>query len=215
MSSSPSLDEYDIYGPDCIGPRPTRDSSITMEPQMVNCLRSLIPRYLRAIAEDDLVAFWAWVMPQWEKRFPQCFTYPYQPEYRDSYRRWQTRLEDWLDTEGGGDCEKFLNTPSVKSTSASASSQVADDEASNSVSSQQAADLVIDRASATSSDLEHFGRVSVYSEVPGECVLKRDLSNLRAEVEKWRAAILPTLGMDLQTWIKLVTTDQAATDAAT
>ncbi|SJL01035.1 uncharacterized protein ARMOST_04351 [Armillaria ostoyae] len=190
MSSSPSLDEYDIYGPDCIGPRPTRDSSITMEPQMVNCLRSLIPRYLRAIAEDDLVAFWAWAI---------LFQH----------------LEDWLDTEGGGDWEKFLNTPSVKSTLASASSQVADNEASNSVSSQQAADLVIDRASATSSDLEHFGRVSVYSEVPGECVLKRDLSNLRAEVEKWRAAIPPTLGMDLQTWIKLVTTDQAATDAAT
>lgn len=100
--------------------------------------------------------------------------------------------------------------------SASASSQVEDEEESCNMASQQAEDLVVELASATSSDLEHFGWVSIYSEVPGECVLKRDLSYLRSEVEKWRAAIPPpppTLGIDLQTWIKLVTEDIPATNA--
>lgn len=52
-------------------------------------LKSIVPRYLRAIDEDEIEEFWLWLMPRWEKQYPQCFTFPYQHEYKETYWQWQ------------------------------------------------------------------------------------------------------------------------------
>ncbi len=69
--------------------RQTCDSSSVMEPQMIQSLQCIVLRYIKAIEEDELEEFWQWLMPRREKQYPQCFMFPYQSEYQETYRRWQ------------------------------------------------------------------------------------------------------------------------------
>lgn len=115
-----------------------------------------------------------------------------------------------MDTDGGGAWEKFLqNQLSTDSTVSVSAASCRDGES-------EAESGTVKEPSATSSDLEYFGRVSVYSDVPGECILKRNQVELISYVEKWLATLPPlTETMTLEKWAKIMTEKMVSSDTDT
>ncbi len=115
--------------------------------------------------------------------------------------------------DGGGAWEKFLQNFSDSDSAVSVSAAMScdgDDDESSAVGN--------DAPSATSSDLEYFGQVSVYSKVPGECILKKPQAELISYVEKWLATLPPLPPpnmMTLERWANIMTERMASDDPST